>query len=244
MDDLAVEVAQNFFLHLGINAAVEIVSIERCDLATGEILLSEGGELRAIACRCAVECALDGRDASLCIVFHVVGKKHQLGDVDKAPKTTIAEPLPVHALALGNHPATVVRLFHLNERKREAVDEQSDVRSELIEAIGARELPRTVKDVLLGMVEVYKSDRRNVREPLIEASPEVVVVKLLADLNERFLRLPGTLRVEAGKHLFEHIGENVGVWVVENASILFFDLAAIIIPQPREMDKCRHLHTG
>jgi hypothetical protein len=75
--------------------------------------------------------------------------------VDEAPEFWVAASRD-DAVALGQHTFTVVGLFDLDEDQRHAVDQEGDIRTELVVAVFAGQLRNNVEAVV---VEVFKVDQ-------------------------------------------------------------------------------------
>ena len=87
------------------------------------------------------------------VVFHVVGKNHELGDVDKTAEFGIFRTF-VHPLPLFANAAFVVGLFDFDKDQRHAVYQQGNVGAEFFVTIDTRQFSYDVKTIVIEILEV------------------------------------------------------------------------------------------
>ena len=154
MDDLAVEIGEDAFFGIEVDVEIRIIGMERSNKELGYVVLAEAVERRERACASAIECSLDRDNATHGVVLHIVGKNHQLGDVDKSAELFVRETFAIHARAFGHHAAVIVRLFHLYETERQSVDKKSDVGAKFVLTISASKFGSKMKSVVSYIIKI------------------------------------------------------------------------------------------
>lgn len=138
-------------------------------------------------------------------VFHVVGKHHELGDVDELAELRVFEAA-VDAVPLGEDAVAIVGFLHLHEEERHAIDQERDVRTELIIAVSVGEFGDDVESVVVKIFEVDEADPIGAEESLVEGLAEVFVVEEEGDFLKRAMDfVVGRGRVDAGEALLRGI---------------------------------------
>lgn len=143
------------------------------------------------------------------VVVHVVGKRHQLDEIEKMPQRAIGMPA-IHALALLEHATRVHGLLDFDERQRHAVDQQGDVWPEFVFAIDERQLGDNVPEVVVQVGEVDQADTRASGQSLVKAPPQIITLEVKLDLVEEsgYFIAPHS-GIDAQDGLLEQLGKNV-----------------------------------
>ena len=160
MNNLTVEVCQDLSFFFLIDFLIWIIRIIRCYREIGRILLTEAIEGRISSCSSAIESPLDRNYSPHRIVLHIIGKYHQLRDIDEATKLLVGETLLIHSFTFSNNSSMIVWLFYLYEAKRQTIDKQSDVWAEFILPIFTSEFCGKMKSIVLRIFKVYQFDGR------------------------------------------------------------------------------------
>ena len=111
------------------------------------------------------------------VVFHVVGKNHELGDVDKTAEFGIFRTF-AHALPLFANAAFVVGLFDLDKDQRHAVYQQGNVGAEFFIAVDAGQFGYNMEAVVIEILEVDQFLATGlIGEAFVKFLPQVFVVQ-------------------------------------------------------------------
>ena len=112
------------------------------------------------------------------VVFHVVGKNHELGDVDETAEFGVFRTF-AHALPLFADAAFVVGLFDFDKDQRHAVYQQGNVGAEFFVAVDAGQFGYNVEAVVIEILEVDQLLAAGlIGEALVKFLPQVFVVQL------------------------------------------------------------------
>lgn len=128
---------------------------------------SRRGVKRAL---CRLGCAV--------VVFHVVGKNHELGDVDKTAEFGIFRTF-AHALPLFADAAFIVGLFDFDKDQRHAVYQQGNVGVECFVAVDTRQLSYNVETVVVKILEIDQLLTAGlIGEAFVKFLPQIFVIQL------------------------------------------------------------------
>ena len=112
------------------------------------------------------------------VVFHVVGKNHELGDVDETAEFGIFRTF-AHALPLFSDAAFVVGFFDFNKDQGHAVYQQGNVGAEFFVAIDAGQFGYNVETVVIKILEVDQFLATGlIGEAFVKFLPQIFVVQL------------------------------------------------------------------
>ena len=127
--------------------------------------------------RRGIKCSLRRLSCAV-VVFHVVGKNHELGDVDETAEFGIVRTF-AHALPLFADAAFVVGLFDFDKDQRHAVYQQGNVGAEFFVAIDAGQFGYNVEAVVIEILEVDQLLAAGlIGEALVKFLPQIFVVQL------------------------------------------------------------------
>ena len=129
------------------------------------LAVSRRGVKRAL---CRFGCAV--------IVFHVVGKNHELGNVDETAEFRVCRTF-AHAFPLFADAAFVVGFFDFNKDQGHAVYQQGNVGAEFFIAIDAGQFGYNVEAVVIEILEVDQLLAAGlIGEAFVKFLPQVFVV--------------------------------------------------------------------
>jgi hypothetical protein len=109
-------------------------------------------------------------------------------------------------MALGEDAVAIVGFLHFHEEKWHAIDQERDVRTELIITVSVGEFGDDVESVVVKIFEVDEADPIGAEESLVEGLAEVFVVEEEGDFLKRAMDfVVGRGRVDAGEALLRGI---------------------------------------
>ena len=112
------------------------------------------------------------------VVFHVVGKNHELGDVDETAEFGIFRTF-AHALPLFSDAAFIVGLFDFDKDQRHAVYQQGNVGAEFFIAVDAGQFGYNMETVAIKILEVDQFLATGlIGEVFVKFLPQVFVIQL------------------------------------------------------------------
>ena len=119
------------------------------------------------------------------VVFHVVGKNHELGDVDETAEFGIFRAF-AHALPLFADAAFVVGLFDFDKDQRHAVYQQGNVGAEFFIAVDAGQFSYNVEAVVIEILEVDQLLAAGlIGEAFVKFLPQIFVIQLNSDVGQQ-----------------------------------------------------------
>ena len=143
------------------------------------VFFAEHIEKRFLLANAGVERSLD-RNTVRIVVFLIVAKNHQLGDVQKTPKTFVGQTLLVCAALLCNNAFRIIRLFHFDKSQWQTVHKARYIWAETITRllILARKFRRHEPAIVLRIFEINQLDSRIRRKHLVKFTTKIVAAKL------------------------------------------------------------------
>lgn len=110
------------------------------------------------------------------VVFHVVGKNHELSDVDKTAEFGIFRAF-AHTFPLFADSAFVVGLFNFDKYQRHAIYQQGNVGAEFFIAVNAGQFGYNVETVVIEILEVDQFLAAGlIGEAFVKLLPQVFVI--------------------------------------------------------------------
>ncbi len=141
------------------------------------IFLSETVEWRSFISACAVKRALNRSNSAHVVVFHIVGKNHQLRNVVESPCLFIRKPEIIFTLSFCGNALFIVWNFNFNVNQWKAVYKQCNVRSEqfrefvfrrIIFYIVAREFRSNMKSIVFRIFKINEFFRSYRNKPTVK----------------------------------------------------------------------------
>ncbi len=152
------------------------------------IFLAEAVERRSFVSASAIKRALNRGNSAHVVVFHIVGKNHQLRNVVESSCFFIRKPKIILALSFRGNAFFVVRNLNLNVSQWKTVYKQSNVRAEqfrvfvfrrIVFYIVAREFRSNMKSVVFRIVKINELFRACRSKTVIKFFAQVIAVKLI-----------------------------------------------------------------
>ena len=195
-----------------------------------QLLIADGG----------VECSFQ-RDGFGVIIFAVVGKDHNLCQVDKAPKLFIFNTHQ-HTVIFGLDAALVVRLFYFDKSQRNTIDKWSDIRAKFIRTILASHLcDHVIRVGRLSEIFIINQFQAvvSIDENGIKLPAQIIVFQHCFQSIDNFLDICGSQgsSIDPIDCITKNIDQNVGI-VVDDSFI--FSQRDVFISQTSEMHQCRN----
>lgn len=195
-----------------------------------QLLVADGG----------VECSFQ-RDGFGVIIFTVVGKDHNLCQIDKAPKLFIFNTHQ-HTVIFSLDSTLVIGLLDLNKSQRKTVDQWCDIRAKFIRTILASHLCDHMIIVDCPS-EIFKINQFqavvSIDENGIKLPAQIIVFQHCFQSIDNFLGICGSQRssIDPIDCITKNIDQNVGI-VVDDSFI--FSQRDVFISQTSEMHQCRN----